>query len=192
MTCVQHAVQPPARAPTATVDSRIRNASMISGDFLSMVPVSKGRAGWAHSAEQRSRSIVSAGRAGSARLGRYWASVIADRGDSCLRQPTVVPNSFPTAALIAIARTPQNATRAAPTIADAPPAAAAIAPSAIRQTVETTDTVIARLLNGATRIVKTGTAAPAANEAADATAAWIGRAASSVVRPSSSRACAAS
>jgi hypothetical protein len=34
---------------------------------------------------------------------------------------TVVPNNAPTAAVTAIARAPQNVTRAAPTIVDAPP-----------------------------------------------------------------------
>jgi len=83
------------------------------------------------------------------------------------------------------------ATGAAPTTAEAPPARAAIAPRAARHIVDTIATVIPRLFKGPSVIVTTGTAAPTANDAADAAAACIGRAASSVVRPSSSRACAA-
>src|ERR1043166_40281 len=59
-------------------------------------------------------------------------------------QLTVVPNSLPTPAVTAIARAPQNATRAAPTTAPAPPARAAIAPSATRHSNDTIDTTSGR------------------------------------------------
>ena len=96
-----------------------------------------------------------------------------------------VPKMRPTPAVTAIARAPQNPTRAAPTIADAPPVRAAIAPSAIRQTNEVTDTTTT--LGGTTMMARIGTAAPAVKVAADANAACSGRAVCSSVSPNSSR-----
>src|SRR2546430_1885795 len=70
----------------------------------------------------------------SLRRSRAWTFVSmhpdADLIDS---YPTVVPNSFPTPAVAPIASAPQNATRAAPTAAGAPPTRAASAPSTTRQ-----------------------------------------------------------
>jgi hypothetical protein len=60
-----------------------------------------------------------------------------------------------------------------------------------RGTSDAAATVAVRVLIGATSIASIGTAAPTAKVAADARAACRGRAASSSVRPSSSRACAA-
>jgi len=63
--------------------------------------------------------------------------------------PTVVPNNRPTAAVNAIASAPQNATRAEPFEAGAPPARAAIAPSAARHISETIETRKDKRLAGA-------------------------------------------
>src|SRR5689334_13311572 len=86
-------------------------------------------------------------------------------------QPTVMPNSFPTPAVAAIARAPQKTTRAAPVVIDAPPVRAARAPRAARHNSDTTKTVDVRLVAGASTIARTGTPAPTANVAAEARAA---------------------
>ena len=101
---------------------------------------------------------------------------------------TTAPNSRPTVAVTSMANTPQTATRAAPTSAGAPPARAAIAPSDRRQSSETAETAGNSAVAGATMVVSTGTPAPTANVAAEASAACSGRAASPSVKPSSSRA----
>jgi uncharacterized protein len=106
-------------------------------------------------------------------------------------QPTVAPNSFPTVAVASMANTPHTVTLAAPRTMGAPPIQAATVPSAIRQNTDTIATTPTIAPAGASTIVSTGTPAPTAKDAADASAAWSGRAASSSVSPSSSRACAA-
>jgi hypothetical protein len=86
------------------------------------------------------------------------------------RYETVVPNSAPTPAVMAIASAPQNPTRAAPTHAGAPPARAAKPPRATRQTSDTPDTTkIAE--DGAATTARIGSAAPTLKVAADASAA---------------------
>src|SRR6185436_7614284 len=90
---------------------------------------------------------------------------------------TVVPNSLPTPAVRAMAAAPQNATRAAPVHADAPPARAARAPNPARQASETAATKRLVCAGGTSIAVRIGNVAPTANVPADANAACSGRAA---------------
>ena len=100
------------------------------------------------------------------------------------------PNKAPMPVVTAIASTPQNATRMAPVTILAPPMRAASVPRPIRHSSEPVETKIIRSAWGAIAVTKSGTAAPAAKLAAEASAAWIGRAFRASEMPSSSCACA--
>ncbi len=76
------------------------------------------------------------------------------------RPQTAAPNSRPTAAVTPIATTPQNPTRAAPIHGEAPPAAAAIAPSPTRHTSDTAPTSSTSADSGARNAASSGTPAP--------------------------------
>jgi len=103
-----------------------------------------------------------------------------------------VPNHVPTPAVTAIASAPQNVTRTAATAMRAPPARAAIAPRIARNTSDSAQTSAITRSGGANAVTTSGSAAPAAKLAAEASAAWIGRGFSVSEMPSSSRACAPS
>ena len=108
------------------------------------------------------------------------------------RRQTRAPNSVPIPAVMAIASAPQKATRIAALSNGAPPAFAPTAPKTARETRDTIPITGPTLPIGVRRAVKNGTAAPTAKDAADANAAWTGRAAVVSDMPSSSREWAAS
>jgi hypothetical protein len=89
---------------------------------------------------------------------------------------TVAPKIRPMPAVNAIASAPQNVTRMVPRIIPAPPVRAAKAPNAAKKTSEVADTITMALPIGTIAAVINGIAAPTANVAADASAAWTGRA----------------
>src|SRR5580765_8551340 len=101
---------------------------------------------------------------------------------------TMAPNRRPAPAVHAMATAPQKATRTAPRTSEAPPRRAATPPSARRSTSVTATTPGVSAAAGSSAARSAGGAAPAANDAAEATAAWIGRARVSSWIPSSSRA----
>jgi hypothetical protein len=103
------------------------------------------------------------------------------------RHQTTAPNSAPTPAVIAIASAPQKVTRHAPIRTPAPPARAATAPNKARKKNAVADIHGIRLCAGANVVTASGSAAPTAKLAADASAAWTGRALWSSEMPSSSR-----
>jgi hypothetical protein len=103
---------------------------------------------------------------------------------------TIVPNNAPTPAVIPIANAPQNVTLVALRIIGVPPARAAKAPSRARKTSEVTNAARRRLVSGTKIVTKRGTTPPTKKQAADASAAWNGRARNSLDIPNSSRACA--
>src|SRR5512143_2639445 len=86
------------------------------------------------------------------------------------------PNNAPTPAVKAIAKAPQKVTRAAAVITEAPPARAAREPNRVRNRSELPATIQRSAESGTSRTIKRGMAAPTAKVAADANAAWIGRA----------------
>src|SRR5260221_3765355 len=101
---------------------------------------------------------------------------------------TTVPKSAPTPAVTPIASAPQNVTRMAPVDIPAPPARAASAPSTARKSSDDAATMTIRCVSDAAIATASGRAPPMAELAADASAAWSGRAWRAVVMPSSSRA----
>ena len=82
-----------------------------------------------------------------------------------------IPKIVPTAAVNAIASVPQKQTRKAPRMGEAPPVTAAIAPKAVNSTIAKRGTSHINKEAGAIEAVKTGTAAPEVNAAADQKAA---------------------
>ncbi|MNN59162.1 hypothetical protein D3C81_1742590 [compost metagenome] len=91
-----------------------------------------------------------------------------------------------------MARAPQKVTRTAAVITEEPPARAAREPSRVRNTSELAETAHMSADTGTRRTINSGKAAPTEKVAADATAAWTGRAAKVSEMPSSSRPCAPS
>jgi hypothetical protein len=100
---------------------------------------------------------------------------------------TCAPKIAPMPAVTAIASAPQNTTRRAAFAMRASPALAPTAPRTTRNARDATDTVAVSKPAGVTSAINRGGTAPAENAAADARAAWIGRAAVISEIPSSSR-----
>ena len=103
---------------------------------------------------------------------------------------TTVPKSFPMPAVSAIAKAPQNVTRAVARNTFAPPVFAPIAPSRARKPRDAADTMGTSAPAGDTTTMSKGMAAPTENVTADVSAACTGRALVIFEIPSSSRACA--
>src|SRR5450759_1020085 len=99
-----------------------------------------------------------------------------------------VPNNFPMPAVRAIAKAPQNVTRAVARRTLAPPTLAPIAPSKARKPKDAADTIGTSVPAGDTTTMSKGMAAPTENVAAEVSAACTGRAVVISEIPSSSRA----
>jgi hypothetical protein len=89
---------------------------------------------------------------------------------------TAVPTKAPMPAVSAIAKAPQNVTRAVALRTFAPPALAPIAPRRPRKPKDAAETIGTSIVAGATTTISNGIAAPTANVAADVRAACTGRA----------------
>src|SRR6185437_1533333 len=89
------------------------------------------------------------------------ADELHTRGHAGCDQLTVVPKSRPMSADAPIASAPQNATRKAPRVNDAPPTCAASAPSPTRSTSVVPITACVRYGDGTNADTRTGKAAPA-------------------------------
>ncbi len=100
----------------------------------------------------------------------------------------VAPNKAPTPAVSAIARAPQNVTRAAARNTGEPPARAAKEPNSARKHNELPETIQTSAEVGTKTTIRSGMAAPTANVAAEASAACTGRALRVSEMPNSSRA----
>src|SRR5450759_1954007 len=87
---------------------------------------------------------------------------------------TTVPNNFPIPAVSAIAKAPQNVTRAVARRTLAPPALAPMAPSSARKPKDAADTIGTSAPAGATTTMSKGMAAPTENVAAEVSAACTG------------------
>lgn len=101
---------------------------------------------------------------------------------------TTVPNSLPMPAVSARANAPQNVTRMVARRMFAPPAFAPITPRTARKASDAPETIGTSALLGDTTTISNGMAAPTENIAAEASAAWTGRATLISDIPSSSRA----
>src|SRR5262249_38178831 len=132
---------------------------------------------------------------GPARIGHASLPVAPVAEDSTRRgQPELAgprarvhmagPNIAPIAVVIAMARAPQRTTRAAAVPARAPPTFAASHPRIASSASEEPATTGRSVVSGAMATVKSGAAEPTAKLAADASAAWGGRARSISVMPS--------
>ena len=102
------------------------------------------------------------------------------------------PNIWPTPAVKAIAKAPQNVTRMDALSIGAPPACAAMLPKTARNTSESMATMVISCESGISQAVIKGNAAPTVKVAADERAAWMGRALVLSIIPISSLACAPS
>ena len=102
-----------------------------------------------------------------------------------------VPKIFPMPAVRAIAKAPQNVTRAVARRTLAPPALAPIAPRSARKPNDAAETIGTSAPAGARTTISKGMAAPTENVAAEVSAACTGRAVVISEIPSSSRAWAA-
>src|ERR1700677_5076285 len=91
-----------------------------------------------------------------------------------------------------MASAPQKQTLSAGFTIGAPPNQAPSAPSATRKTNAAAGTALTTAPGGARNAASVGNAAPSENATADAKAAWIGLGSAPSLRPSSSRAWAAS
>ena len=100
----------------------------------------------------------------------------------------LIPKTAPTPAVTAMASAPQHVTRRIPFTGGAPPTRDETAPRSARSASEATATIGPIQSWGDTRIIANGIEAPAANDAAEVTAAWTGRATRTSEIPSSSRA----
>src|ERR1700674_2320133 len=101
---------------------------------------------------------------------------------------TTVPKSLPMPPVRAIAKAPQNVTRAVARRTFAPPVLAPIAPRRARKPNDAADTRGTSAPGGDTTTMSKGRPAPTENDAADVSAAWTGRAAVVSEIPNSSRA----
>src|SRR5665213_924389 len=99
-----------------------------------------------------------------------------------------VPNNLPIPAVRAIARAPQNVTRAVARRMFAPPAFAPIAPRTARKPKDAANTIGTSAPGGDITTISKGIAAPTENDAAEVSAACTGRAVVISEIPSSSRA----
>src|ERR1700686_4654477 len=101
---------------------------------------------------------------------------------------TTAPKSLPMPAVRAIAKAPQNVTRAVARRTFAPPVLAPIAPRRARKPKDAADTRGTSAPGGDTTTMSKGIAAPTENDAAEVSAACTGRAVVISEIPSSSRA----
>jgi hypothetical protein len=104
-----------------------------------------------------------------------------------MRAHTILPTKAPMPEVTPIASAPQNVTRMAPGTILAPPVRAASAPKHARNSRDVAETAINRRAEGAEAVTMSGMQAPKEKLAADASAAWIGRASSVAEMPSSSQ-----